>query len=401
MDRARTTLLTLLLALQVLVRADDGSWTLTGQGSTVMPLQSTQITMVAETVTIRPVDNLPDTWDPKTQLELTGYYRWDADCVFRFKNASDSPADVLMGFPDTWVEDDWRHEFYGDEDPPKLHAIRGFQTLVEGQETAVVSKDPDAAMKRDWPKISRVLTWSVHFEPGQTREVRNRYRFGGAQDTNNTGDSFDRVDYVLRTGALWKGPIGSAEIRIYPGKEWRPGPHLKCWDGKWIQLTWRHAVLAPCGYRWEKAPDPCFVWSLKDFVPKEDIQVFLVEGAKEPLTSPDEGDLASLRDRKGVLLAARGMVFGDPSLRSKFAAMRTGPKALAITCLRVPDGEAAELYPWEESRLKAEYACTLAHWYTPDPNFKESDLTPCEREYLRAIDKRIAFLESKEKGAKK
>jgi hypothetical protein len=400
MSRAETILLAVLLSLPIALRADDGSWTLTGQGSTVMPLQSTQVTMVAETVTIRPAEGVP-AWTPKSRADLDWCYRWTADCTFRFRNVSDAPADVLVGFPDTWVEDDWRWEYYEDQKAPPLHAIRGFEAWVDGRQVAVASKDPDAAMEKDWPKISRVLTWTVHFEPGQTREVRNRYRFGGGQDTNNTGDGLDRIDYILRTGALWKGPIGSAEIRVYPGRDWRPGPSLKCYEGAWINLTWRHAVLAPCGYRWEAAPEPCFVWNLKDFTPKEDIQVFLVDGAIEPLTSPDEGDLASLRDRRAVLLAARGMVFGDPALRARFDALRTGPKALAVTCLSVPKGEPAFLYSGDESRLTAEYAYTVAHWYAPDPKFKEADLTPCERDYLRNTDKRIAFLESKEKAARK
>ena len=401
MLRTKMMVLAITAVLPIASSADDGSWTLTGQGSTVMPLQSTQVTMAAETVTIRPSDSLPDRWDSKARPELKGYYRWYADCTFQFKNGSDTPADVLMGFPDTWVDDSWRWEFYEDQEPPKLNAIREFQSWVDGQEVAVEPRDPDVGMKKDWPKISRVLTWTVHFEPGQTREVRNRYRFGGAVDTVNTGDGFYQIEYVLRTGALWKGPIGSAEIRIYPGKDWHPGPGIECWNGNWVHLTWQHAVLAPCGYRWEKTPEPCFVWILKDFVPKEDIQVFLVTGAIEPLSSPDEGDLPDLRNRKYTLLAARGMVFESPSLRSRFGGMRAGSKALAVTCLRVPDGEPALLYPSDDSRLTVEYAYTAKHWYTPDPKFKETDLTPCERDYVRAVDKRIAFLESKERTTKK
>jgi hypothetical protein len=396
----RLPLLVGILSLSVGIHADDGSWTLTGQGGTVMPLQPTQVRMVSETVTIRPAESLPN-WSVKNQLSLDWCYRWTADCSFRFQNASESPADILMGFPDSWVEDSWRWEFYDDQDAPKIHAIRGFETWVDGEPVGSSPKEPDPAMKKDWPKISRVLTWMVHFEPGQTREVRNRYRFGGGEDKVNSGDRVERVEYVLQTGALWKGPIGSAEIRVYPGKDWRLGPAIECWGGDWVHLVWRHGVVAPCGFKLERDPEPCFSWSLRNFVPREDIQVCLVTGALKQLGSPDEGDVTELRMRKNTIFAALGRIFKDPALRTHFDGLRSTPRSLGITCRQVPRDSTGLLYQGDDSLLRKEYEYTCEHWYTPNPAFKDSDLTPCEWKYVMALDKRIADLEATEKPSKK
>lgn len=392
MSRRRTALFSLCCVMSLALWADDGSWSLTGQGRTVIPLQSTQVRMLSETVVIAPNPARPE-WSQESEVNLEWCYKWNADCTFRFHNDSAAPADILMGFPDTWEDDSWRWEEAPETGPTKLFAIRGFRCWVAGCEVAVVAKDPDGSMAKDWPDISRVLTWSVHFEPGETKEIRNTYRFGGDSSEFNSGDALDRIDYILRTGALWKGPIGSAEIRVYPGKEWRPGPGIECWNGDWVHLTWRHAVLSPCGFRFDARPEPCFSWSLKNFVPKGDVQVILVKGAMEQLPSPDEGDVADLQHRKTELLAAHGMVFSDPATRAVFERVKVGPKVLRTTCRLVPGDQTGWLFPGDDSLFKSEYAYTLAHWYTPDPAFKVSDLTPCERDYLAALDERIASLE--------
>jgi len=387
------------LAASTGLAADDGSWTLTGQGRTVVPLQSTQVRMVAETVVIRPVEPSPASTEPGSPKDLLrNYYTWSAECVFTFQNTSASPAEVLMGFPDTWEEDSWRWELYEDQKVPKSNAIREFETWVDGEAVAAEAKEPDKAMLKRWPDISRVLCWSVPFEPGQTRSVKNRYRFGGIRTVNNSGDNYTRLEYILRTGALWNGPIGSAEIRVYPGKEWRLGSSVLGMSDELLTLLWNHAVLAPCGFEVEREPELCFVWKMKDLVPKRDIQVVLVTGAYRTLTVPDETqgrpDPQALRILKNTLFAAHGKPFNDPDLKAHFAALAVGPKTLGVTCKTVPGLKTYELFPWEDQGEKGlldrEYAYLRGHWYAPRADFAESELSPPEWEFVAALDRLIA-----------
>lgn len=383
------------VAMSTGLAADDGSWTLTGQGRTVMPLQSTQVKMVAETVVLRPVEPSPASTEPGAQKDLLRpYYIWSADCSFTFQNTSEAPADVLMGFPDTWVQDSWRWELYGDREVPKSHAIRDFETQVDGTAAAVVPKEPDQAMLKTWPDISRVLCWEVHFEPGQTRVVKNRYRFGGVRTVNNSGDNYTRLEYILRTGALWNGPIGSAEIRVYPGGEWRLGSAVLGMSDEFVTLLWNHAVLAPCGFEVEREPELCFVWRMKDLVPKKDIQVVLVTAAFQTLTLPDETegkpDPRKLRILKNTVFAAHGKSFSDPELKAHFASLGVGPKTLGVACKAVPGLQTFNLFPWEDGLLDKEYAYLRGHWYSPRPDFSESGLSPPEREFIAALDRLMA-----------
>lgn len=379
----------LLIAIGVI--ADDGSWTLTGQGRTVMPLQSTQVRMASETVTIRPVS--PRTKSTPNDV-LEPYYEWVAECTFTFQNTADIPADILMGFPDSWVEDSWRWEYFDGDEPPPTHAIRDFEAKVDGEVVPVQARDADEGMRKDWPDISRVFCWNVHFKPGQVREVRNRYRFGGLQDVNSMGENFTRIEYVLRTGALWNGPIGSAEIRIYPGGEWRPGSSIHAMPHLFLNLMWRHAVLAPCGFVVEWKPEPCFVWRMKDLVPKEDIQAILVTAELETLslynTPSEEKSFKDLRVLKNTVFAAHGKSFQDPKLKMQFDSVAVGPQTPEISCKIVPASLTHRLYPGEESILKREYDYLKTPWYRVRPEYSEQDVTKPEWEFIAEVDRWMA-----------
>ena len=202
--------------------ADDGA--IAGVGGAVQ--------LLAEHSTVRMVREKVD-----VQLS-TGSAR--VRCEFVFENEGKAAA-VKMGFPE---------EAWGDAAYAQKSAFRGFRSWVDGTpiRTTVVSASPsDRREYRAWH------VKNVRFAAGQTRTVVNEYGsgLGGVSD----GSSF--FNYVLRTGASWKGKIGEAVIEVDVS---RIPPY--------------YTVTAdPDGYQ-ERGHK--LIWVLKDFDPAEDISVSLM-----------------------------------------------------------------------------------------------------------------------------
>ncbi len=210
----------------------------------VYPIQSTDVEMVAESVTI-------DLFNPEGETGLPGIYS-KVRCQFVFHNNSARPLDVLMAFPAEAAP-------MGDS-PTEGLAVRGFQAFVQtaggqgqapgAEEELPVTLEPASAGPREMagstPGFSSWYTFTASFGPGETRTVVNTY---WVQNTyNSIGEVW--VRYVLETGRNWIGPIGDAtvtlnlgEIRpeyvdnLYPGN-WRFAP-----DGK--SLTWHRVNFEP------------------------------------------------------------------------------------------------------------------------------------------------------------
>lgn len=152
-----------------------------------------------------------------------------------------------MGFPVDRA--DRQQENRGD---PELH---DFRTWVDGSPVTVQREG-------GW------ITWSVPFEAGQTRTVRNSYWAGNYH--NSVG--MVSTGYILKTGATWKGPIGEAVIiaefqSIWPGQV----------DG-----------ALPSTYRWE---GDRMVWRMREFEPDRDVVIWLRtrperDGIPDPFLGP-------------------------------------------------------------------------------------------------------------------
>jgi hypothetical protein len=213
-----TLLLLLLLALPAY--ADDGA--LGREGDTVYPLSESDVRMAAEEVHLK-----------------VGVERTQVDVTFTFVN--DGPArEILMGFPVGTPEG----EHQGD---PELH---DFSAWVDGRRMAV-KQEPQTAKGPavvnslgDALRYPAWITWSVPFAAGQTRTVRNTY--WGANTHWSNGEV--AAGYILRTGATWKGAIGSAVITaeldgILPGQLFGISPTTFRWEGE--KLVWRFQDLEP------------------------------------------------------------------------------------------------------------------------------------------------------------
>lgn len=151
-------------------------------------------------------------------------------CAFVFKNHSNRPVKVTMGFPE--------HGRGGLRLKDVL--LRKFRSTVDGKRVRVRRKVVRAAspyrrsraLHRSRPRsrprsssfgvgnfptpeMGNVLrafhVKKVRFGPGQVRTVRVRYWQKLSFVGNRTSFSFD---YILTTGATWKGKIERAQVRV-------------------------------------------------------------------------------------------------------------------------------------------------------------------------------------------
>jgi len=169
-------------------RADDGSIETVGGAVHLMNTHSS-VRMVSEKVRARVTPDL---------IEV--------DCEFVMKN--EGPADtVLVGFPDGAIGP---YQGGGEE-----YEIQSFRSWVDGAEVKC-RRIPDAggieAIVTSW------WTKKVTFPTGGVRKIRDHYTVSPSWHPNLAGqaDSEEVVDrsfqYILWTGASWKGNIGSADI---------------------------------------------------------------------------------------------------------------------------------------------------------------------------------------------
>lgn len=185
----------ILLACPAIAHADD-SWYVGIGGAPSSLAQHPSVRMAQETVHIDPVKG-------KVRAE------------FVFVNDGEA-CNVPMGFPEN-----------GQRPIRVLHGKSGFtrfESTVDGEKTEV---------RRKVGKIDEEDTYSiwwvktVTFDAGQRRSVVVEYEGDGGWDTSGNG----WFDYVLGTGASWKGKIGSAKIVVdttgfarYSGLEFEPRP---------------------------------------------------------------------------------------------------------------------------------------------------------------------------------
>lgn len=158
-----------------MARADD-SWIGTESGSPYPLTEHPSIRMVREDV---------DLYLPSMRVE--------ARFVFR----NEGPAcTVRMGFPETGGGEGGNGDIR-----PKLSR---FQSRVDGRR-----------LRRTWiPTRERNGQWTgfwatkLRFGRGQTRVVTDRFTASGWGDSQG----IDGLDYILTSGANWKGPIGYGRI---------------------------------------------------------------------------------------------------------------------------------------------------------------------------------------------
>lgn len=231
-----------LLALSTYVQADSGSFE--GHGESVYPLYNTQVEMVAETVYIYKITNI----------------KWQAECTFWFHNTGDDCV-VQMGFPDfpSGIDEGkraWRYNHGSIKD----FACSMDDTTVR-YELKLGLRNPLDSTSPEYP---RVYVWNASFKNNQVRKVYTSYTFKGDLD-----GYYQTIQYVLRTGALWKGAIGTGVIRV----------DIDSLDRTCIEK------VRPEGYSYS---GNSIVWKFTQLEPDEDIsiQINRYRALKKPTDAP-------------------------------------------------------------------------------------------------------------------
>ncbi len=326
-----------------------------GEGVTLLPIKNDNITMVDEHIVLEAVKG--------NGLEID---HWKATCTFHFKNETDKPQTITMGFPfqrryEAWcdTEESWKEERKQYEPKERITyeqpMIRSFSTKVRGAD--VKSKEIEIKDKRSPYKHAWI--WDVTFAPGEAIEVINVYEHDPAGDTNG----LQEINYVLKTGKNWKGgKIGRSLLEVKPNTE--------------FVHNFSHSISTlPKGAKLESdGKYRKLVWDLKDFKPEDDLYFSFY-----PLKA--WRDIASTSTYSLML---PDFIVEDPTCKD----------------LRIARNRyyAWYGYPFKSADLKDYFK--KQWWYQEDPNFDVKKLSTEAQEILGSSVRAINALE-KEKGCAK
>ena len=243
-------------------------------GRGAMPIETDQITMEAESVSIVPTGNM--IYYDAPEMKVT--------CVFYLRNLTDQTLDISVGFPfesfygmhnyasrtawyyDMVLEDMSEQETAKipvDSMIPDWFQFRAFTDIVEYEvtyEKGIPSRDKRLVF---WPLVA---CWNMHFQPGQTVRLVNTYNTGW--NFSSYANYTASLTYVVRSGALWAGRIGDAVISItlpelYPFSmlsdsvctwtDWNGSPQVDGNRVTWHFMDWKPVediVIASKGHSW-------------------------------------------------------------------------------------------------------------------------------------------------------
>jgi hypothetical protein len=174
------------------------------------------------------------------KVKLTPDYA-DVDCTFVLHNTGKATS-VLIGFPESGG---------GDIVVPKM-GFEYFRSYVDGKRVQVRVQEQRRESGPDG--YFRWYLKRVRFGAGQTRVIRNVYR--APLGAISTGHNF--FDYILTTGASWKGKIGRSDIIV----ELSGLDHVADLE------------IRPKGYR---RVGNRIVWRLENYEPKENIFIMFFQ----------------------------------------------------------------------------------------------------------------------------
>ena len=235
-----------------------------GLASGLAPVAASRIRLITERVV------LTQTADDKDWRS-----DWQATATYVFHNPTAEPIATTFAFPEGCPEGegDDSSEREGDDNIERDDAFplfgyegyqnpefRGLVTLVRGQPVATRIMEAGS-----WPGldrcIGRVHAFDISFSPNERVEVSHRYRFSASSGIGSV-----EVEYITRTGALWNGPIGSAEFILSPtkaafGLSWPDGFRFAGFEERVVSKNEEGRIV----YRFEA----------RDWTPRQDFVVSL------------------------------------------------------------------------------------------------------------------------------
>jgi len=235
------------VAVVAIARADI--YTVRREGAAIYPQQSTSVSMDAEDVVLQ-----------------RGPDGFAVTATFVMRNQSDQRVDSAVAFPivgsgyyPEWV-------FIVEVAPGSGEDVVFERVLgqVRYGADSTVRREPFATeppkSAADFPEA---IVWDMSWRPGETKTIRLHFDMGDPKVLRGSNELAAgwQVMYIVSTGALWKGPIGRADIsiRFDGGREWWPGglgsfrewsyPDQAKWEGE-ESISWHFENWTPTEEIW-------------------------------------------------------------------------------------------------------------------------------------------------------
>lgn len=345
----------LLLLLAPATALGDGATVKQGPGG-VFPLQNQDVQMVEETIDVEVQRDHLLADDNLATVTVT----------YLFRNHADRAVSIDMGFPVAWDEAEFYIQGRNCLNRSTHNAVRDFTVTLDGapvqaqlrpgrkglrtgclrDDAAERAREREAAAREKGPWYNEFYVWPVSFPPKGTRTIVNRYVYDAR--TSSRGGEWNQFEYVLKTGALWRGRIDQVTIHVRFHDRARIGTEVSLigfaeiqgfeadpFDFSIEQEDARHpsardrAVISPPGARARRSPDGKteLLWHLKRVKPEENISFgYRTAGAArqaireqldrvDPRTAPPR----VVQRARETLDALYGRTFEDPAVQRRFA----------------------------------------------------------------------------------
>lgn len=345
----------LLLLLAPATALGDGATVKQGPGG-VFPLQNQDVQMVEETIDVEVQRDHLLADDNLATVTVT----------YLFRNHADRAVSIDMGFPVAWDEAEFYIQGRNCLNRSTHNAVRDFTVTLDGapvqaqlrpgrkglrtgclrDDAAERAREREAAAREKGPWYNEFYVWPVSFPPKGARTIVNRYVYDAR--TSSRGGEWNQFEYVLKTGALWRGRIDQVTIHVRFHDRARIGTEVSLigfaeiqgfeadpFDFSIEQEDARHpsardrAVISPPGARARRSPDGKteLLWHLKRVKPEENISFgYRTAGAArqaireqldrvDPRTAPPR----VVQRARETLDALYGRTFEDPAVQRRFA----------------------------------------------------------------------------------
>jgi len=304
-------LMGLLLCSAYVVHANDTAFG--GTGVLPIPISNDAIAMQNEKIVIKGHD-----------LGQGGFHgRFVYHCDFVFKNETDKVQTLQMGFPFPVSNEEEAIAYpKGVEEVVGAPLVYNFKLTVQGKPVEAMQAKilPNEQKKINYKEA---YIWPMTFQPNETIDIGHLYTTGVTKDVMG----LIWVEYVLKTGRLWKGGvIGQTIVEVHPNTPTRLCNELPIGDIEPAPLIAGMQIINEGKHR-------VYRWQLSAFSPDTDLSLCLQTGIDYvrhqilyPLLTKIEQDPkpveqytpTALKQLKNTVFAQYGRTFNDPSLQAYF-----------------------------------------------------------------------------------
>lgn len=263
--RFRTPLLILMLfVLEVNASADI--LVVYNQGNTPVPISGDISANNISSLKLSATQESDISMDEETvQIERTDYGEYNVRCSFTMQSHSDKELTRLIGFPiiDSRYDAEMASSFKVKVDDKSVST-----KVIMIRESTWEERLFGLHNHEDFNYPGYVV-WPVIWEPKKNIKIICTYNAGNAFWIEDFVD-IEQLQYIVRTGALWKGPIGKARISI---KNLLNIKDFKLDGQKIINFSEKYKIQISYPENVEWISNDEIVWNFKDWEPDKDIVI--------------------------------------------------------------------------------------------------------------------------------